>query len=149
MQGPGTLSGIVDKGSPCPRVKFSTLPSPLREICGTLSPFSVGCFHPAAAFTFIDFFPLCSSAPAAAAAAPFVSSSHLFSLRFSFSFALWTEPPPFLFRFSSFRSFGSRLRFSMLTKPRGTRSPRPGRDRLEYLAEAAAYRAAHALICRL
>lgn len=112
------------------------------------SPFSVGCLHRAAAFTFIDFFsPFLLFRPggnAAAAAAPehypscpLASSSHLFSLRFSFSFALWTEraalrPLFFFFSFLFLVSFGSRLHFSMLTKPRGTRSPWPGRNRFEY-----------------
>lgn len=36
IQGSDAFPRIVDRGTPRPKVKFSTLPNPLREICGTL-----------------------------------------------------------------------------------------------------------------
>lgn len=36
IQGSDAFPRIVDRGTPRPKVKFSTLPSPLREICGAL-----------------------------------------------------------------------------------------------------------------
>lgn len=126
IQGSDAFPRIVDRGTPRPKVKFSTLPSPLREICGALKSSFGRLLLPT--FYRHRFFPFVLPLRVAhqllnasfVSLRPFLVHFPFDSLS-SLSLSLFgrTSRPTI----SLFTSFGCCLRFSVPTKLRGTRSP--------------------------